>query len=299
MTPGFKRYLHPEAIARIARLELRARAVVEGVLAGLHKSPYKGQSVEFLQHREYVRGDDLRRVDWKVWGRQDRLYVKEFEEETSLRLTLLIDGSASMNYGSGPLGKYDYAATLAASLAWLALSHGDAVGCSVFDDKVRATVPARTKRSHLSSVVEVLESQRTDRPTAFLPVLKTLAETLPRRGMVAVISDMLGDREGVFQGMQLLRKRGHDLVLLHVMDDDELDFPFEGPTRFEGLELPDSIACNPRALRAGYLAAVEEFLADIRTQAAAVRCDYSLIRTSEPVDGALVKFLSRRISMAL
>ena len=176
---------------------------------------------------------------------------------------------------------------------------GDAVGCSVFDDKVRATVPARTKRSHLSSVVEVLESQRTDRPTAFLPVLKTLAETLPRRGMVAVISDMLGDREGVFQGMQLLRKRGHDLVLLHVMDDDELDFPFEGPTRFEGLELPDSIACNPRALRAGYLAAVEEFLADIRTRAAAVRCDYSLIRTSEPVDGALVKFLSRRISMAL
>jgi len=299
VTPGFKRYLHPEAIARIARLELRARAVVEGVLAGLHKSPYKGQSVEFLQHREYVRGDDLRRVDWKVWGRQDRLYVKEFEEETSLRLTLLVDGSASMNYGSGPLGKYDYAATLAASLAWLALSHGDAVGCSVFDDKVRATVPARTKRSHLSSVVEVLESQRTDRPTAFLPVLKTLAETLPRRGMVAVISDMLGDREGVFQGMQLLRKRGHDLVLLHVMDDDELDFPFEGPTRFEGLELPDSIACNPRALRAGYLAAVEEFLADIRTRAAAVRCDYSLIRTSEPVDGALVKFLSRRISMAL
>ena len=299
MTPGFRRYLHPKAIARIARLELRARAVVEGVLAGLHKSPYKGQSVEFLQHREYVRGDDLRRVDWKVWGRQDRLYVKEFEEETSLRLTLLVDGSASMNYGSGPLGKYDYAATLAASLAWLALSHGDAVGCSVFDDKVRATVPARTKRSHLSSVVEVLESQRTDRPTAFLPVLKTLAETLPRRGMVAVISDMLGDREGVFQGMQLLRKRGHDLVLLHVMDDDELDFPFEGPTRFEGLELPDSIACNPRALRAGYLAAVEEFLADIRTRAAAVRCDYSLIRTSEPVDGALVKFLSRRISMAL
>ncbi|NQW49037.1 MAG: DUF58 domain-containing protein [Planctomycetes bacterium] len=291
--------MHPEAIARIARLELRARAVVEGVLAGLHKSPYKGQSVEFLQHREYVRGDDLRRVDWKVWGRQDRLYVKEFEEETSLRLTLLVDGSASMNYGSGPLGKYDYAATLAASLAWLALSHGDAVGCSVFDDKVRATVPARTKRSHLSSVVEVLESQRTDRPTAFLPVLKTLAETLPRRGMVAVISDMLGDREGVFQGMQLLRKRGHDLVLLHVMDDDELDFPFEGTTRFEGLELPDSIACNPRALRAGYLAAVEEFLADIRTRAAAVRCDYSLIRTSEPVDGALVKFLSRRISMAL
>ena len=299
MTPGSRRYLHPEAIARIARLELRARAVVEGVLAGLHKSPYKGQSVEFLQHREYVRGDDLRRVDWKVWGRQDRFYVKEFEEETNLRVTLLVDGSASMNYASGPLGKYDYAATLAASLAWLALSHGDAVGCSVFDDKIRASVPPRTKRSHLASVVEVLETPRAGRPTAFMPVLRSLAETLPRRGLVMVISDLLGDRDGVFQGMQLLRKRGHDLVLLHVMDDDELDFPFEGPTRFEGLELPDALACNPRSLRAGYLAAVEAFLADVRTRAAAVRCDYSLVRTGEPVDAALVKFLARRASMAV
>lgn len=299
MTPASKRFLHPEAIARIARLELRARAVVEGVLAGLHKSPYKGQSVEFLQHREYVRGDDLRRVDWKVWGRQDRLYVKEFEEETNLRLTLLVDGSASMDYRSGALSKYDYAATLAASLAWLALSHGDAVGCAVFDEKVRASVPARTKRSHLSSVVDVLETPRSNRPTAFLPVLRSLSETLPRRGMVVIISDLLGDREGVFQGMQFLRRRGHDLVLLHVMDDDELTFPFEGPTRFEGLELPEHIACNPRALREGYLAAMEEFLADARKRSAAVRCDYLLIRTGEPVDAALVQFLSRRSSMAV
>ena len=302
MTPASRRFLHPEAIARIARLELRARAVVEGVLAGLHKSPYKGQSVEFLQHREYVRGDDLRRVDWKVWGRQDRLYVKEFEEETNLRLSLLVDASASMDYraeGRAGLGKYDYAATLAASLAWLALSHGDAVGCTVFDDKVRAGVPPRTKRSHLSSIVEVLESPRGGRPTAFLPVLRSLSETLPRRGMVVIISDLLGDRDGMFQGMQFLRRRGHDLVLLHVMDDDELDFPFEGPTRFEGLELPAHIACNPRALRAGYMAALGEFLEDVRKRAAAVRCDYSLIRTGEPVDAALVKFLSRRSSMAV
>jgi uncharacterized protein (DUF58 family) len=301
VTPGSRRYLHPDAIARIARLELRARAVVEGVLAGLHKSPYKGQSVEFLQHREYVRGDDLRRVDWKVWGRQDRLYVKEFEEETNLRVTLLVDGSASMDYRSGPLAKYDYAATLAASLAWLALSHGDAVGCTLFDDRVRASVPARTRRSHLASVTEVLESRTAGGSgrTAFQPVLRELAETLPRRGLVIVVSDLIGDREGVFQGLKLLRKRGHDLVLLHVMDDDELDFPFDGPTRFEGLELPDAITCNPRALRAGYLAAVEEFLTEVRTRAAQARCDYSLIRTGEPVEGALVKFLSRRASMAV
>jgi uncharacterized protein (DUF58 family) len=300
VTPASRRYLHPEAIARIARLELRARAVVEGLLAGLHKSPYQGQSVEFLQHREYVRGDDLRRVDWKVWGRQDRLYVKEFEEETNLRLALVVDGSASMDYRSGPLSKYDYAATLAASLAWLALSHGDAAGCAVFDDRVRASVPARTKRSQLTSVVEVLEAGHTAgsptaaRATAFQPVLRSLAETLPRRGLVVVISDLLGDSEGLYAGLQLLRKRGHDLAVLHVMDDDELDFPFEGPTRFEGLELPEQIACNPRALREGYLAALDDFLGAARKRCAAARCDYSLIRTGEPVDAALVKFLSRR-----
>jgi uncharacterized protein (DUF58 family) len=297
--------LQPEAIARIARLELRARAVVEGVLAGLHKSPSKGQSVEFLQHREYVRGDDPRRVDWKVWGRQDRLYVKEFEQETNLRLTLAVDCSASMDYRSErsrdgtATSKFDCAATLAASLAWLALSHGDAVGCSVFDDKIRASVPPRTKRSHLASVVEVLETPRAGRPTAFMPVLRSLAETLPRRGLVMVISDLLGDRDGVFQGMQLLRKRGHDLVLLHVMDDDELDFPFEGPTRFDGLETAAEVTCNPRAFRDGYLEALAAFLDDTRRRAAAMRCDYELVRTGEPVAAALVKFLSRRASLAV
>jgi uncharacterized protein (DUF58 family) len=301
VTPDSKQYLHPDAIARIAQLELRARAVVEGVLAGLHKSPYKGQSVEFLQHREYVRGDDLRRVDWKVWGRQDRLYVKEFEEETNLRLTLLVDGSSSMDYSSGPLSKYQYASTVAASLAWLGLSHGDAAGCAVFDDGIRASIPARMKRSHLSGILEVLETHRSGSRsrTAFLKVLRSLSESLPRRGLVIIISDLLGDQEGVAKGMQMLRRRGHDLVLLHIMDDDEIDFPFDGPTRFEGLELPDHIACNPRALREGYLAEVNNFLSVARQQAAAARCDYSLIRTSEPLDAALVRFLSRRASMAV
>lgn len=297
MTRGSRRYLRPEAISRIARLELRARAAVEGALVGLHKSPFKGQSVEFLQHREYVRGDDLRRVDWKVWGRQDRLYVKEFEEESNLRLTLLVDGSASMDYvaaDAGRPGKYDVAATLAASLAWLALSHGDAVGCTVFDDAVRASVPPRTRRSHLAGVCDVLETPRASRPTAFLPVLRGLAETLPRRGMVAIISDVLGDRAGLYAGLQLLRQRGHDPLLIHVLDDDEIDFPFEGPTRFEGLELPEWLTCNPRALRAGYLEAFTAFLTEVRGRASAAQCDYALVRTGEPVAAALVRLLSRR-----
>jgi uncharacterized protein (DUF58 family) len=304
--PASRQFLHPEAIARIARLELRARAVVEGVLTGLHKSPYKGQSVEFLQHREYVRGDDLRRVDWKVWGRQDRLYVKEFEEETNLRLSLLVDGSSSMDYRGGRQGdparrmsKYDYAATLAASLAWLALSHGDAAGCVLFDEQVRTSVPARTRRSQLTGICDVLEAPRQGHRTDFLPVLRSLAETLPPRGLVVIVSDLLGDRDGMFRGLQVLRRRGHDIVLLHVMDDDELDFPFDGPTRFEGLELPDHITCNPRGLRDGYLEALQEFLGDARRRSATAAADYSLIRTGEPVDAALVRFLSRRASMAV
>jgi uncharacterized protein (DUF58 family) len=302
---GSRRYLRPEAVHSIQRLELRARAVVEGVLAGLHKSPSKGQSVEFLQHREYVRGDDLRRVDWKVWGRQDRLYVKEFEEDTNVRLTLLVDGSASMEYvgdqtaGRPRPGKYDCAATIAASLAWLALSHGDAVGCGVFDDRLRAQVPARTRRSQLAGVCDVLCAPRNAGSGDFLRVLRSVAETLPKRGMVFVVSDLLGDREGIFKGLNQLRMRGHDLALVHVMDDDELDFPFAGATRFEGLEEPGHVACNPRALREAYLAAVGEFLADVRTRAAAIRCDYALVRTGEPVDAALVRFLSRRASMAV
>ncbi len=160
-------------------------------------------------------------------------------------------------------------------------------------------MPARTRRSQLDNVVEVLETRRVGATTAFLPVLRGLAETLPKRGLVVVVSDLLGDREGVFRGLQMLRKQGHDLVLLHVLDDDELDFPFEGPTRFEGLEVPDHLACNPRALREGYLAALEAFLADVRRRAAATHVDYSLVRTGEPVDVALVKFLSRRSALAV
>ena len=300
MTPGSKQYLPPEVLARIGRLDLRARAVVDGVLTGMHKSPYKGNSVEFLQHREYTRGDDLRRVDWKVWGRQDRLYIKEFEDETNLRLFLLVDGSASMDYtpprfrDAPGLTKYDYAATLAASLGWLGLSQGDAVGCAVFDNQVRASLPARTSRSHLAGLVSTLEQPRQQQPSDFLAVLRGLAETLPRRGLVVICSDLLGDRAGVFKGLQLLRQRGHDLAIFHVLDDDELDFPFEGPTRFEGLELPEELACNPRALRAGYLEAIEAFLTEVRTHAARARCDYQLVRTSQPIDSALVNFLARR-----
>jgi uncharacterized protein (DUF58 family) len=290
-------YLNPEAIKRISRLEVRARHVVEGFLSGMHRSPYFGQSIEFLQHREYVAGDDLRHVDWKVWARQDKMYVKQYEEDTNLRCTLLVDVSSSMAYGNGHLNKYQYGCTLACSLAYLILRQQDAVGCIAFDDKIRTNVPTRTKSNHIFSVVDALAVQKPRDKTDMLGILKTVTEAVPRRGMVVIVSDLLADRAGLFKGLKLLRQRGHDVLVFHVMDDDELDFPFSGPTRFEGLESPDFLNCNPRALREGYLAAVQEFLDEVRRECARNMIDYALVRTSQPLDAALATYLSNRLGM--
>jgi uncharacterized protein (DUF58 family) len=287
--------LHPELIRRIGRLEIRAQHIVEGLLSGMHRSPYFGQSIEFLQHRQYVPGDDLRHVDWKVWGKQDRLYVKQYEEDTNLRAYLLVDLSASMAYGRGPLTKADYAVTAAAALAYLLLRQQDAVGCVAFDESIRQTIPLRTSTSHLTTIVRALDTAEPREKTGLYPVLRQVAETYPRRGMMILFSDLLVDVDGLFRGLRLLRQRGHDVLVIHVLDDDELDFPFAGPARFEGLESLDVLNCNPRALRQGYLDALEEFLGTVRRGAARDRADYSLVRTSAPLDAALVAFLSHRL----
>ena len=295
--PGSKRFLHPEAIKRISRLDLRARHVVEGFLAGMHRSPYFGQSVEFLQHREYSWGDDLRHIDWKVWAKQDRYYVKQYEEETNLRCTLLVDVSGSMRYGSGHLSKYEYAATIAASLAYLVLRQQDAVGCVAFDDAPRMVVPQRTKRNHLDSIVQALDVSNPNNKTDLYQVLRAAAETQPRRGMMVLVSDLLAEREGLFRGLRMLRSRGHDVMVFHILDDDELDFTFSGSMRFEGLETPDHLTCNPRALREGYLAALGEYLEEVRRGCVRHNTDYALLRTSQPLDAALSAYLSNRLGM--
>lgn len=295
--PASKRFLHPEAISRISRLELRARHVVEGFLSGMHRSPYFGQSIEFLQHREYAPGDDLRHIDWKVWAKQDRYYIKQFEEDTNLRAVLLVDVSASMQYGSGPLNKYEYAATVAASLAHLLLRQQDAVGCLAFDAGVRAIVPQRAQHPHLDSIVRALDRSPPSEKTDLYPILRRAAESYPRRGLMVIVSDLLVDRTGFFKGVRLLRQRGHDVLVLHVLDDEELDFPFAGPTRFDGLESADFLNCNPRALREGYLASLGKYLEELRRGCAQDVVDYQLLRTSDPLDAALAKFLSNRLGM--
>jgi uncharacterized protein (DUF58 family) len=293
--PDSKRFLHPEAIKRITRLDLRARYIVEGFLAGVHRSPYFGQSIEFLQHREYARGDDMRRIDWKVWAKQDRYYIKQYEEDTNLRCTLLVDVSASMRYGAGPLNKYEYGCTTAATLAYMLLRQQDAVGCVAFDSATRALVPLRSQRQHLGAIIQALDTSAPNQKTDLTRILRTVAESYPRRGLIVLVSDLLVERRGLFKGLAMLRQRGHDIMLLHVMDDDELDFPFNGPTRFEGLELPERLTCNPRALREGYLEALHAYLDEIRRGCAKQAVDYALLRTSQPLDAGLTAFLSHRL----
>lgn len=294
--PASKRFLPPEAVKRVQRLELKARQIVEGFLSGSHRSPYFGQSVEFVQHRQYVAGDDVRHVDWKVWARQDKLVIKQYEEDTNLRCSLLIDSSASMRYGKKDSTKFDYACTLAACLALLVLRQQDAAGSVMFDNSIRSRVPLRTSQKHLQDILVSLEESRPKEKTELSQVFKDIVQTFPKRGLMVLISDLLGAEESIVRGIATLRKAGHDVIVLHVLDDDEVDFPFSDPTRFEGLEVDDHLTCNPRALREGYLESLNRFLERVRRSCAASKSDYIFARTSDAPDAILSKILHDRMA---
>jgi uncharacterized protein (DUF58 family) len=289
--------LQPEALSRISRLEVRARHVVEGFLSGLHRSPYFGQSVEFVQHREYVPGDDFRRIDWKVWSKTDKYYIKQYEEDTNLRTTLLVDLSESMLFGTGPLSKYEYGCTIAAALSYLLLRQQDSVGLIAFDQEIRSRVPPRSKQNHLHAILAALDAESPAKKTSLYDILRETAEAQAKRGMIVLISDLFVDRDGLFKGLKLLRHRGHDVLILHVMDDEELDFNYAGTTKFEGMEAMGDLICDPRALREGYLEAVNTFLEELRRHCAKNTIDFQTIRTSEHLDAALAHYLNHRIGM--
>ncbi len=295
--PDVDRYLPPDAVARISRLEIEARNVVEGFLSGMHKSPYFGQSIDFAQHREYVPGDDVRHIDWKVWSKTDRIYIKQFEEETNLRTTLLVDVSESMQFGSINGSKYDYACSVAAALTYLLLRQSDAVSLLAFDDAVRGMVPSRSRQTHLGSILSVLIREQPAKKTEMYDILRYVAEEKSQKGLVVLISDLFVPREGLFRGLRLLRKRGHDVMIFHVLDDEELDFTFAGTTKFEGLEESGELVCDPRSLREGYLAAMQEFLDDIRRRCARNVIDYQTIRTSEHLDAVLRHYINHRVGL--
>jgi uncharacterized protein (DUF58 family) len=284
-----RRFLHPTTIAKISRLDLRARKVVEGFISGMHKSPIFGHSIEFVQHREYTTGDDIRHLDWKVWSKTDRFYIKQYEAETNLRCNLVVDVSESMHYGRGALNKYEYACTAAACIAYLLLRQQDAVGCLTFDDKVRHILPSRSQMTHMDAIVSAMHTSKPRDKTDILGILRRVTESLPGRGMVVILSDFLVDREPLIKGLEMLAQRKHDILVFHILDEDEMTFPFTGTTRFEGMEELPHLLCDPRALRDGYLEALEEYLVEVRRGCTRLGIDY--------LDAILSQFLHHRLDV--
>jgi uncharacterized protein (DUF58 family) len=295
---SYQKYLSPETLSKLHGLELKARLIVEGYVSGLHKSPYHGFSIEFAEHREYVAGDDLRYVDWKVFGKSDRFYLKQYEEETNFACHFLVDTSESMLYQSAqaPVTKLAYAQYVTAALAYLVLQQQDAVGLATFDTGVRHFVRASSHPSHLKQVCHVLDASPATGETSLGPILHDLAERIRKRGLVVIISDLFDDVPNLLLGLKHLRHRRHEVLVLHVIDPAEQDFPFLDPTLFKGLEnLPEQLT-EPRSLREAYQREFERFLSEMRHGCRDLHMDYALLRTDQPLDTALRTFLAARAS---
>ena len=289
-------YLDPRVINKVERLELRARLVVEGFVTGMHKSPYRGFSVEFANHREYVPGDDLRHLDWKIFGKADRFVIKQYEEETNLRAHLFLDQSESMNYAhDGGMSKFDYSATAVASLAYMIQQQADAVGLTLFDEKVCKQIPPSNTRANLGNIFQSLEAAKArSEKTKIGTVLHELSSHLRQRGMVMIFSDLFDAPEQVLKGLREIAQRGHDVVVFHVLDKDEVEFPFERMTLFQGLEQMPELLVDPKSLRDAYLAEIETFQDAIKKGCLQNRIDYVRVVNSQPLDVVLTSYLTAR-----
>ena len=287
-------YLDPAVLARLGSLDLKAKTIVEGFLTGLHRSPYRGFSVEFAEYRQYIPGDDLQYMDWKVYARSDRHYVKKFEEETNLECHLLLDVSASMGYGSQGVSKMEYGAVLAASLAYLMNRQRDAVGLITFDDHVISRLPPSARPGHLRAVTVALERATIGLRTNVAKPLDDLARAIRKRGLVIVISDLLDDTARVIEGLKRFHHRGTEVIVFHVMDHDELQFPFERAARFRDPETSDEVVAVPSAVRDDYLAAVGGLTDAYRVGLGGTGVDYHLLDTSQPLELGLLRYLSAR-----
>jgi uncharacterized protein (DUF58 family) len=289
-----RQFLDPAVVARLGTLELKARTVVEGFLSGLHRSPFKGFSVEFAEYRQYIPGDDLSTIDWKVYARSDRHYVKKFEEETNLSCYVMLDVSGSMAYGSRGITKYQYGQCLAASLAYLMNRQRDAVGLAAFDERIVTMLPASARPGHLSTMLVTLDRLQLGTETNVSKPLHQLADTLSKRGMVVLISDLLDDPERVIRGLKHFRFRGTDVVVFHLLDPDELGFPFERATRFEDMETRDEVMAVPAVVRDHYLKAIGGLIDRYKQELGAAGIDYQLLTTDQPLELALLAYLSTR-----
>jgi len=289
-----KGFLDPAVVARLGTLELKARTIVEGFLTGLHRSPFKGFSVEFAEYRQYIPGDDLSTIDWKVYARSDRHYIKKFEEETNLDCHVLIDVSGSMAYGSGGITKYEYARCLAASLGYLMNRQRDAIGLTAFDERVVESLPASARAGQLRAFLLSLDRLRIGRETNVSKPLHQVAESLTKRGMVVLISDLLDDPGSVIRGLKHFQFRGTDVIVFQILDPDELTFPFARATRFEDLETGEEVMAVPVVVREHYLKAIGDLVGRYKRELGACGIDYHLLSTAEPLEIALMSYLSTR-----
>ncbi len=288
------RFIDPNILSKLSGMELRARTVVEGFISGLHRSPYRGFSVEFAEYREYTPGDDTRFIDWKVFARSDRYYLKQFEEETNLSCHILLDASASMDYGSGGLTKLQYASYVAASLGYMIFQQRDAVGLLTFDREINHFVPSRHKKGHLLSVLRHLEKVTAAKQTDIAIPLHQLAETLNKKGLMILISDLLDEPEAIMHGLQHFRFKGHDVIVFHVMDDTELNFPFTNATKFIDMEGPAQFLTIPTLVRETYLKNLNRHVEYLKKECSLLKIDYEVLNTSKPLDFALFTYLSNR-----
>lgn len=288
-------FLDPAAISQAEGLGLQARLIVEGYMAGEHRSPFHGFAIEFSQHREYGPGDDIRHLDWKVLGRTDRYYIKQYDQETNFVAHLVVDGSESMQYGSGQVTKFDYARVLAACLAYLVLNQRDAAAVEVFDTQVKTHLPRSSNLGSIRTIMEALAAFTPTGQTDLGGVLHELAGRLKRRGIVIVISDCFADEENVLTGIQHVRFGGSEVILFHLMDAYELEFPFKGMIEFEGLETFPRQKIQAAEIRKSYLAEVESFRRRLREGCEKMNCHYQLINTSQPLAEALSEYLAFRL----
>ena len=293
-------YLDPAVLTKVAGLDLKARLIVEGFVSGLHRSPYQGFSVEFAEHREYVPGDDLRHVDWKVYGKSDRYYLKQFEEETNFACWLLVDGSESMSYesDSAAMSKLEYAKYLAASLAYLVVDQGDSAGVGVFDGELQSYVEPKSSMGVLHDISSELEKTNPQPRTNIGAVVHEFAQRMSRRGFVMVFSDLFDNTEEFIDGLNHLRFRGHNVILFHVLDPFELEFPLNGMWKFVGLEGEGDLITQPARVRENYLRELESFISEIKGACTRAQVDYVLVNTRDPVEHVLSSYLLQREALA-
>ena len=294
MPQAATRFIRPEVLSRISNLELMARSVVEGFVSGLHRSPYKGFSVDFMEYRPYIPGDDLMRVDWKLFARTDRYFIKEYEDETNTRLNVLVDISHSMGYTSTGLTKLDYGFYLAASLAYLMIRQRDAVGLTLFDDKVVTRIPPRSTKGHLQTMLMHLEKAELGTHTELGKPLHELAEQHRQRGFMVVISDLLADADALIEGLKHFRFNGHEVLLFQILDPQEVHFDFKDVVEFEDLETGEKMLIEAESARTLYLDNFNHYRERLRKECGLLGVDYTLLTTDQPLDFALFNYLAAR-----